>query len=647
MKVCRPPSWREFGLRHLWTAKAKCLVTKKAGLQPVTILKNDPQAVIDFIRCLPDSWSCGPRTRASLLIPDDKNQGRFAHQLEISNGNCPIVFTCYFTAGFDQIALYTNVEMVKGYEGTVDGCSFEWVPLKKKLKIKLPRRPREQWPRWHPIVEICRWALSPHNLPLVKPYVQRWFPDAVIDEWFRSQAEHAAYQDLKRELERLCTGWTRFLFRRGGRFGLQPLGTGKDKEDQLFGLTWIFPWAPSILRDIRPNCMILDGTFESIRPYTLEILEAVIANEAIPIALSLAPTETEESYSRLYEHLADVLDIDNHPGTGAALLKSIPLLSDQGKGLKSFVQKQKLYWVHCHRHLIENAGASSIGGDWVRRLLNCGDLDEARQVAAVIRVELQAMQHRRQTLFRYAHCHNTLDEMLTAVEQDSDALNVWARWRRFGCPTTSNAGEAIHMVLNLCTRQCQSFFSRLAAVKEVLFRRFNDRNEEARIKNRAVNRWFSEAKLKQMTPANYRYYVCLHTFLRDRTFAGRDWRFPDVQVATEFTDPEWIFVESTPPDSWGHADPEPAADVPPDSDQAEQDKSDQLPRGTATYRHTGWEIIRSVKLISKAGKAQHKRIASVVWSRGALLALVDLDCFPPDKEVDWRMGVYDELGIFG
>jgi hypothetical protein len=171
----------------------------------------------------------------------------------------------------------------------------------------------------------------------------------------------------------MCVGDVIFYSRPGYVYGLQPLGRGKDKQEQLFGLTWIFPWAQSIIRDIFPNCIILDGTFRSMRPYTLIVIEAAIANESIPIGLSISPTEKHDVYERLYAHLAEVLGEG-----GADLLKRIPVLSDQGRALKTFVRKLGLRWLACHRHLIQSAGASSLVGDWVRRLLDCGNVDEAR-----------------------------------------------------------------------------------------------------------------------------------------------------------------------------------------------------------------------------------------------------------------------------
>jgi hypothetical protein len=86
--------------------------------------------------------------------------------------------------------------------------------------------------------------------------------------------------------------------------------------------------------------------------YTLEILHAIVANESIPLGLSIAPIETTESCCRLYDPLATALGPD-----GVDLLKGIKFESDQGQGLKRFVQRREIVsWKRCHRHLMGGRG---------------------------------------------------------------------------------------------------------------------------------------------------------------------------------------------------------------------------------------------------------------------------------------------------
>jgi hypothetical protein len=39
-----------------------------------------------------------------------------------------------------------------------------------------------------------------------------------------------------------------------------------------------------------------------------------------------------------------------------------------------------------------------------------------------------------------------------------DTLAWWARWARLGCPTTTNAAESVHALINELIRHAGSFF---------------------------------------------------------------------------------------------------------------------------------------------------------------------------------------------
>jgi hypothetical protein len=74
----------------------------------------------------------------------------------------------------------------------------------------------------------------------------------------------------------------------------------------LYGLTCVFPWAVD-LSIKHPNCAMTDTTFKAVKPYTLAILHLIFANESIPIGFAISPSETAESYARLYRHVLDQL----------------------------------------------------------------------------------------------------------------------------------------------------------------------------------------------------------------------------------------------------------------------------------------------------------------------------------------------------
>jgi hypothetical protein len=75
----------------------------------------------------------------------------------------------------------------------------------------------------------------------------------------------------------------------------------------LYSLTLVFPWALAVLA-LPPNCAMTDTTFKCVRPYTLAILHAIVANTSIPLAFGIAPSESAGSYIRIYEHIHDIME---------------------------------------------------------------------------------------------------------------------------------------------------------------------------------------------------------------------------------------------------------------------------------------------------------------------------------------------------
>jgi hypothetical protein len=84
------------------------------------------------------------------------------------------------------------------------------------------------------------------------------------------------------------------------------------------------------------------ATFQILAPYILEILHVIWANESIPIAIAVFPTETLQSYDLLYSHVRDVL---TSAGANPEILRQIPLASDQGAALHALVKKYALQWL--------------------------------------------------------------------------------------------------------------------------------------------------------------------------------------------------------------------------------------------------------------------------------------------------------------
>jgi hypothetical protein len=76
--------------------------------------------------------------------------------------------------------------------------------------------------------------------------------------------------------------------------------------EHMFSTVVVFPWAVDLLLQ-KPQCAMTDTTFKSVKPYTLAVLHLIFANESIPIAFSVSPSETWLSYTRMYYLLLERL----------------------------------------------------------------------------------------------------------------------------------------------------------------------------------------------------------------------------------------------------------------------------------------------------------------------------------------------------
>jgi hypothetical protein len=584
------------------------------------------------------------------LKGDDNKPLRFNHQMHIYHTKCGIWFDVYFDTDLLHLSIYCNVENLPKHTVDLLGIHFQWLDP-EHVQITMPRHGSD-YPQTHPIVNLQHRAFNKQQQHVIRPELEDLFPDSILYAWDILQISRAAHKNFRGELEQLCEGWVKFYYYNGDDYRMVRLGHGEDKKDQLFGLTWIFPWAPSVIK-AKPSCLELDGTFEAVHPYTLEICEAIIANESLPLGLAIFPTETKKSYQRLHKHLADAIK-DAGGGDGEAILKEIPILSDQGKGLEGFTMTQNLIWFHCHRHLIQNAGASSIGGDWLRRLLDAGNLLEAQETARMIRVEMRALEARRKKLWRSDASRTAVMAALAAVEgPNENALKSWARWARLGCPTTTNAAESIHAQLNQHIGRAQSFFHRLKIVKDYLWQRFEQRDHlEFRVSKRSSRKW-TDAKKAQTTPGNKVFYDQLYTLGPDRVEAGVAWLFPDFVPAQKFADAEWIQVAKPPPKGWLNKGPRNApveglpAEQGQDDSPATVDTSPQC-KATAAALRLGGKIIHSVKIMTgtqKKDAKEMKRLADIVWRCGKELNVLGIESITLEQQAEWRFAVYGELGL--
>ena len=193
--------------------------------------------------------------------------------------------------------------------------------------------------------------------------------------------------DFTEEMTKLTSGSIKAQLCEFPNTAMFPVGS----DEFLYSFSCVFPWCVDLL-DEGANCAMTDTTFKILKPYTLTILTLIFANESIPIAFSVSPTEDRFSYLSIYEHVIEIL-CKHIPGTNSEdnILTQLPLVSDMGMAIQTLVSKKNLHWLICHRHLIESVGSNSFVGECVRRLLRCCSENEYRATRAVIEKEIDIL----------------------------------------------------------------------------------------------------------------------------------------------------------------------------------------------------------------------------------------------------------------
>jgi hypothetical protein len=378
-----------------------------------------------------------------------------------------------------------------------ESAGFMYHRVGHTLKIKPDRLPPVIFECSHPIRRLANFVFDQRNCRFIDSKIKKLFPGEIVNFLLHRQDREAHSSNFIESLHHNNKGVFKLYTSTQPNTPMQRLGGGK----YLFGLTYIFPHAVELLSKRIGNCVMLDATFKAMKPYVLSILHLIVRGESIPIALAVFPSENLDGYTRLYQDVIDILDKNR---VNRWFLTGLPLVSDQGPALKALVGSFQLQWKLCHRHLIENAGASSPHGDWVRRILECCTIVECRRVIGVIRQEFELLDPTKRAeyqkssnlslLKRLIHafacqCDRTTPlDWLGQFPRPFDPLPVqwWAKWMRWGCPTTSNSAESIHSWLNANKQEMKNaaFYGRLELVLKQLWSRIDKRNLVVRIQNR-------------------------------------------------------------------------------------------------------------------------------------------------------------------
>jgi hypothetical protein len=525
------------------------------------------------------------------------------------------------------------------------------------------------YPEKHPLYELACFAFKLNNRPFADAAVLDVFPHALTQKIMKRQKREQALADPLRYIAERAKGWTTvYLTSQADTLMERVKVDGTDRY--IFGLTQVFPWAMHVLTECGPNCVEFDATFEIVEPYVLEILNVIVRNESLPIAQSIFPSETEESYRRLYDHVEEVAKTC---GVKETILKELPAVTDQGSGGSALAASLALEQKLCHAHLTRNAGTKSAQGDWVSSLLHSNSPEECIRTALRVRADIKQLSEAQGKRFRDPKNYQLVKRMLDAIQFElgvdlkmdwqlmprSLGLCAWARWLRLGCPTTTNAEESIHRWLNELRESLRNahLWTRWEAVCDFLEGRFNNRNSEVRINNRTARDWVSE-RAKLVHPLNATEQARFN-FMEALFSAGGQpvnsprWKFPDFEVPdiSQFTTK---LVNDTPPRSWTGDRakiPGDAPDLGASCIEVPEDPVAILDLSRESDAKAG-----HCAAASRIIKAMHRLISSHDWETTFGWSTVISTVFrvgscyepaevTPDIESTWKFAVIKELGI--
>jgi hypothetical protein len=258
------------------------------------------------------------------------------------------------------------------------------------------------------------------------------------------------------------------------------------------------------------------------------------------------------------------------------------------------------------------------------------------------------------------------------------SLRRWARWERFGCPTTANAAKSIHGILNgiLTRTQEKSFYNRLTILQEFLWKRVNERNSDERKRKRSVNRYHDMMSKPGFPSGGYRtepvksrfeFYRALHSIdVLGRHWIAREWVYPDILKPTDQPlgleeeavgdplPPKWRPQSQRAPKEKEREDAPPAnseADTPDDClalpnglEAAPRDAADRRVghQKNARYNSVGWNLVHSIRrLLYRAHWTEDECEEAIthVFRIGGPYYPGDDREIPVEAEGQWRLAV--------
>jgi hypothetical protein len=330
------------------------------------------------------------------------------------------------------------------------------------------------------------------------------------------------------------------------------------------------------------------------------------------------------------------------------LLLDLPILTDQGSALQSFVKDLGLWWILCHRHIIEAIRANGRVADWVLRILRCYSKNQFLRVRETILNEILTGQNNMDTT---ADCYLSVLRLLGLRPNDNSPycdIYCWALWLRPGCPRTTNSAESVNGHLNAEILEGETFPQRVFSLAKHFIKRYETRHQWH-------NRSLIRNRFKCYPPENvYRpqdevhFYLQLHDAV-DKTFDDRkSQKFPG-EMRQLFFPPVWIWEENcnpTLPHGW-------AVNGSLRKTKSHTFDGEEKPVVTLTeesaktpFNRKAWQIVWSLR--KDIGAARWERygqeINTQVHAKGHALGIsVDGGKLSPAAEARWRCACWDSL----
>ena len=193
---------------------------------------------------------------------------------------------------------------------------------------------------------------------------------------------------------------------------------------------------------------------------------AIIANESVPLGLTVGPTEHSQLFQQFYSFVEE-----KDPET-ASHLKTLPVLSDEGSAIEKFCEDNAIRRFLCFTHLIRKFGASSELGGLVKGLLFQKTKEDFLRAWNQKRPRIiQLLQENPSHLLQFEKLFGC---QLVGNSLSDPNFNDQAIWEReqYHIPTTTNHAESTHSHVNFSARNVRSNVKRIQVLLKYIRQRF-------------------------------------------------------------------------------------------------------------------------------------------------------------------------------